>query len=459
MMNRTQSYNDPSKVGLGEMVGYGFSNTAVSLVWTSIGGFLTYFYTDVFGLSLAAMSMILLFSRVWDMVADFLMGILADRTKTRWGKFRPWLLWGCVPFAVITFLTFSVPALGMTGKVIYAFVTYILLMTIYTICAVPQNAIQGVMSDDPDVRTKITSVGGFFGQVGGFVATACTLPLVKYFGHGNEALGFQWTVGLFGLILVVLLLAAFFSVKERVQPPVGQHSSVLIDVKDLLGNRPWVLVFTVGVIAALGAASRYGVAVHFYKYNMGDKDLTTLFRSIGVVAAMLGALSTPVAGRLLGKSRALGVCVLLVGVSSMLMHFASPQRIWIAYSSTIICEFFGGVVITMFFAMLGDTADFNEWKHGRRATGIIYAAGSIALKTGFAFGGLIMAGVLGYYGYQANVEQSARGLFGISMAANVVPGILYCLAAIPMFFYPLTTAKLEEIKLDLERRRGVISAG
>jgi Na+/melibiose symporter-like transporter len=273
--------------------------------------------------------------------------------------------------------------------------------------------------------------------VGAALSRGVRLPAIAH-GVSWELLPF-----LFG----VLVLATALS-----------QAGVTDQLRALYAASPWPQP-TVGVVAALGAASRYGVAVHFYKYNMGDKDLTTLFRSIGVVAAMLGALSTPVAGRLLGKSRALGVCVLLVGVSSMLMHFASPQRIWIAYSSTIICEFFGGVVITMFFAMLGDTADFNEWKHGRRATGIIYAAGSIALKTGFAFGGLIMAGVLGYYGYQANVEQSARGLFGISMAANVVPGILYCLAAIPMFFYPLTTAKLEEIKLDLERRRGVISAG
>jgi len=168
---------------------------------------------------------------------------------------------------------------------------------------------------------------------------------------------------------------------------------------------------------------------------------------------LLGAIATPLAGRLLGKSRALCVSVLLVGLGSALLYFTSADRLWVAYASTILCDFFGGIVITMFFAMLGDTADYNEWRHGRRATGIIFAAGSVALKTGFAFGGLIMSGVLSYYGYVANAEQTARSLFGISMAATVVPGFLFCLAAVPMLFYPLGSKKLQEIKLELERRR------
>jgi GPH family glycoside/pentoside/hexuronide:cation symporter len=444
---------NPSKVGLGEIIGYGLSGTATNLIWGTIGGFLAYFYTDVFGLSVGAMGMIFMVSRVWDMVADFLMGLVADRTQTRWGKFRPWLLWTCVPFGLITLLTFYTPALGPTGKVVYAFVTYMLLMTVYTICVVPQNSIQGVMSDDPQVRTRITSIGGVVGGLGGLISTACCLPLVKYFGQGNEAKGFQWTIGLFAVVATVLYLITFFTVRERVQPPRQQHSSVWVDVKDLLQNKPWVLIFVVGVVAALASASRVGVAVHFFKYNLGDKDLTTVIRSIGVVAGMVGGLATPLAGRWMGKARTLGLCVLVVGLSCMLLYFARADRLWVAYLSTVLTDFFGGIVITMFFAMLGDTADYNEWRYGRRATGLIYAAGSVALKTGFAFGGLIMGGVLAYYGYQANAEQSARSLFGIAMAATIVPGALFCLAALPMFFYPLNSAKLQEIKLDLERRR------
>jgi len=445
--------NNPSKVGWGEMIGYGVSGTAANLVWCTIGGFLTYFYTDVFGLSLGAMTAILMISRVWDMAADFLMGLVADRTKTRWGKFRPWMLWGCVPFGLITLLTFAVPPLGAEGKVVYAFVTYMLLMTIYTICAVPSNALQGVMSDDPNVRTRITSVGGVGGSVGGLISASCTLPLVAFFGHGNEAKGFLWAIGIFAVIAIVLFLWTFFTVRERVQPPQEQNSSVWVDIKDLLQNKPWVLVFAVGVIAALASASRLGVLVHFFKYNLGDKDLTTVFRSIGVVMGLLGAIATPLAGRWLGKSKALCVSVLLVGLGSALLYFTRADRLWVAYASTVLCDFFGGIVITMFFAMLGDTADYNEWCHGRRATGIIFAAGSVALKTGFAFGGLIMSGVLSYYGYVANTEQTSRSLFGISMAATVVPGFLFCLAALPMLFYPLGREKLQEIKLELERRR------
>jgi GPH family glycoside/pentoside/hexuronide:cation symporter len=448
-----------SKVGLGEIIGYGLSGTATNLIWGTIGGFLAYFYTDVFGLSVGAMATIFMISRVWDMVADFLMGLVADRTKTRWGKFRPWLLWTCVPFGLVTLATFYTPALGPTGKVVYAFVTYMLLMTVYTICVVPQNAIQGVITDDPNVRTRITSLGGLVGGLGGLISAGAVLPLVKFFGKGNEQKGFLWTIGLFAVIAVVCYLITFFSVRERVQPPKQQHSSVWLDIKDLLRNRPWVLVFMVGVIAALASASRVGVSIHFCKYNLGNMDLKTTLGVISVFASMAGGLSTILAGRWLGKSRALGLCVFVVGLSCMLLYLARPDRLWIAYASNVLADFFGGIVITMFFAMLGDTADYNEWKNGRRATGLVYAAGSVALKTGFAFGGLIMGAVLGYYGYQANVEQTARSLMGIAMAASIVPGILFCLASLPMLFYPLDRAKLEEIKLELERRRELSGNG
>lgn len=442
-----------SGLGWGEKVGYGVGSTATSLVWSTIGGFLTYFYTDVFGISLAATGAIFMATRIWDIFTDFIMGAVGDRTNTRWGKFRPWILWSCVPFGVFTVLTFLTPDLGNTGKIAYAAITYTIMMTLYTVCVIPQNSLLGVMTDDPDERTRLATIAGVMGGIGGLLSTAATLPLVKFFGQGNERAGFLWTIGAFALFATLLYLVTFLTVRERVQPPKGQHTTVWLDTKDLVRNLPWVLVFIVGVVAALASASRVGVSVHFFKYNLGDKDLTTLVRSIGVVCGLVGAVATPLAGKIFGKARALGFSLLVVGSSSMLMFFASPQQLWIAYASTAFAEFFGGIVITMFFAMLGDTADYNEWRHGRRATGIIYAAGSVSLKTGFAFGGLIMSAVLGYYGYVANAEQTTRSLFGIAMAATVVPGILFLLASVPMFFYPLTTAKLEEIKLELERRR------
>jgi GPH family glycoside/pentoside/hexuronide:cation symporter len=451
----TKTEKQFSRVGWGEKIGYGLSGTGTSLIWGTIGGFLTYFYTDVFGLSLAATSAIFMVSRIWDIFADFIMGAVADRTNTRWGKFRPWILWSCVPFGAITAITFYTPDLGPTGKVIYAAVTYMLLMTIYTICVIPGNSLQGVMTDDPDERTRLATVGGVLSGLGGLLSAAATLPLVKYFGQGNEKTGFLVTISLFALVSTVLYLVTFFSVRERVQPPKGQHTTVWVDTKDLVRNLPWVLVFSVGVVAALASASRVGVRIHFFKYNLGNQDLATVIVSMGVICSLLGAVATPLAGRLLGKSRALGLSVFVVGVSSAALFFASPERLWVAYGTTVVTEFFGGIVITMFFSMLGDTADYNEWRHGRRATGLIYAAGSVSLKTGFAFGGVIMSGVLGYYGYVANAEQTARSLFGIAMAGTVVPGILFSLAAIPMLFYPLTTEKLEEIKLELERRRGL----
>jgi GPH family glycoside/pentoside/hexuronide:cation symporter len=452
-MQKTSSNPKFSGLGWGEKIGLSVSGTATSLIWSTIGGFLTYFYTDVMGLSLALVGTIFLVTRIWDMVSDFLMGLVADRTNTRWGKFRPWILWSCVPFGVLSVLSFVAPDFGTSGKIFWAAGTYFLLMTLYTMTVVPCGALIGVVTDDANERTRLAVIGGIFGALGGFLSSSATLPLVKFFGQGNEAVGFQWTLVLFAVIATVLYLTTFLSVRERVQPPKSQHDSVRVDVKDLLQNRPWVLVFIVGVVAALASASRVGVSVHFFKYNLGDQDLTTHLRSIGVVCGLLGAVCTPLAGRFFGKGRSLGMAVLIVGLSSAALYFATPERLWVAYVSTVLTDFFGGIVITMFVAMLGDTADYNEWLRGRRATGIIYAAGSVSLKTGFAFGGLIVSGVLGYYGYEANAVQTERSLFGIAMAAAIVPGILFSLASLPMLFYPLTTAKLEEIKLELERRR------
>jgi GPH family glycoside/pentoside/hexuronide:cation symporter len=442
-----------STVSWTEKIGYGLSGIATSLMWGTISGFLPYFYTDVFGLSVGAMTMIFFVSRFWDLIADFLMGGIADRTKTRWGKFRPWLLWGCVPFGVVALLTFTVPAFGPTTKVAYAGITYILLMTCYTICVIPQNALQGVMSSDPQERTKITSIAGVLSSVGGLLVAACTLPMVNYLGGGNEAKGYQWTIGIFAGLMIILYVLTFFTVRERVEPPKQQHNSMWMDAKDLLHNKAWLLLFFSGVLMALASSCRGGVSIHFNKYILNDKDLTTVLRTISVATAMLGAMVTPLVGRWLGKSRALGLCVAGVAVSCFMMYFATTDRLWIAYISTGLCDFVGGIAITLFFAMLGDTADFSEWQHGRRATGIIYAAGAVSLKSGFTFGGLLSGGLLGLFGYQANVVQTAHSLLGIKLAAIAVPSLLFLLATIPMWFYPLNAKTLEEMKLELERRR------
>jgi len=442
-----------STVSWREKIGYGLSGTATNLMWSAISLFLPYFYTDVFGLSVGAMSIIFFVSRFWDMIADFLMGGIADRTKTRWGKFRPWLLWGCVPFGALALLAFSVPTLGPTAKIVYAGVTYLLLMTCYTVCVIPQNSLQGVMSSDPQERTGITSLAGIFNQVGALIVAGCTLPMVNYLGGGNEAKGFQWTMAIFAGLMVLLYVATFLTVRERVEPPKNQHNSIWADAKDLLDNRAWLLLFIAGVLMALGSSCRGGVSVHFNKYILENKDLTTVLRSIGVAAAIPGALVTPLLGRWLGKSRTLWICVAGVSVSCFFMYFATPDRLWVAYVSAGLCDFVGGVAITMFFAMLGDTADYSEWRHGRRATGIIYAAGAVSLKSGFTFGGLLSGGLLSLFGYQANVAQTPHSLLGIKVAAVVIPTLFFFLAAVPMWFYPLNSRKLEEMKLELEKRR------
>ena len=271
-----------------EKVGYGLGDTAANFIFQTMVMFQLAFYTDTFGISAAAAATLLVVVRVWDAVFDPIMGVVADRTNTRWGKFRPWVVWTAVPFGIMGFLTFVTPDLGATGKLVYAYVTYIVLMMVYSANNLPYSALSGVMTGDMAERTSLSSYRFVFAMIAQLVIQGLALPMVQYFGQGNNARGYQATMGIFSVLAVVFFFITFATTKERIQPPPGQDMSVRRHFADLLKNGPWKVMFFVTLILFITLAMRGSVVLYYFTYYVGNQNLFSLFNVLGTSATILG---------------------------------------------------------------------------------------------------------------------------------------------------------------------------
>jgi glycoside/pentoside/hexuronide:cation symporter, GPH family len=308
-----------------EKIGFGLGDTASNLVWASLMSFIMFFYTDVFGIAAAAVGTMFLFARVFDGVTDFLIGAIADRTRTRWGKFRPYLLWMAIPLAVMMVLTFTVPGFSENGKVIYAWITYNLLMLAYTAVNIPYSALSGVMTDDPLERTSLNSYRMVLAQAGGFIVNAAMLPLVQALGRGNTALGYQLTAAVFGLAAVALLWFTFSSTRERIQPPPGQKTSLRGDLATLFRNPHWVILFAVGLLDLTFIIIRAGSLLYHCKYTLLlDDRQTSLFLVLGNVGFIAGALVTRFVVARQGKKGALILAHVIMAGSALAAFWLKP---------------------------------------------------------------------------------------------------------------------------------------
>jgi GPH family glycoside/pentoside/hexuronide:cation symporter len=469
-----------------EKIGYGFGDLASCLFWQTFTVFLLFFYTDVFGIAAAAAGTMIGVVRVIDLFADPVMGMIGDRTKTRWGKFRPYLLWVALPFGLIGFLTFYSPDLSATGKLTYAYITYGAMMLVYTAINIPYGALMGVVTPDSLERTKLSSyrfLGAFTGNI---VVQTLTVWLVKHFGAGNERLGFRYTIGIYAVSAVVLFLCTFAMTRERVLPPRDQKTSLGRDLKDLLGNRPWLVLCAVGICANTWAVLKMASLVYFFKYHLGDeaglglllfpeaggftiwlqthvpgvlKLLRFLFTGVGgfmfwgTAFNILGVLATGWLTKKLGKRLLYILATVGNIVTTAAYYFAGPNDMTFLYVMNILGGFFSGPVSPLIWAMFADTADYSEWKTGRRATGLIFSAGTFAQKMGWTIGGTLAGLLLGFYGFQANIAQSVGSLHGIRLLVSLIPAGAATLAAIVMYFYMIDEKKLKQISSDLAERR------
>ncbi len=442
-----------TKLSLKEKIGYGLGDTASHFVWDMVGFWLLFFYTDIYGISAAAAGTIMLIARFWDMAIDPVIGVVSDRTNTRWGKFRPYILFGAVPYAVLAVLTFTTPNFGEVGKIIYAGATYVLLMTAYAFINLPYSALGAVMTDDTYERAGLNTyrfIAGFGGQ---FIVTGLALTLAEFFGGGDKAQGFQYTLFLFAALSLVFFFITFKTTRERVQPPKDQQNSIVEDVKNLFNNKAWIILAIVGIVSFVMFAMQNAAIAYYFKYYLGRENNVQLFNVIGTVALIVALpLSKPLAKRF-GNKRVFIGSSLISGLFFMLIYLPGVNDLTTIYVFNIIAKMAYAPAVPLLWTMIADSADYGEWKSGRRSTGLYFSAAVFAQKAGWGIGAAVAGWILAISHFTANVEQTATAITGIKLLVSVIPGILYMSCALFMLFYKIDSKTTDMMKKDLDFRR------
>ncbi|MEX0719098.1 MAG: MFS transporter [Balneolaceae bacterium] len=454
-----------AKISVLEKVGYSAGDGASNLFFQTFINYLLFFYTDIFGISAAVAGTMFLVTRIFDAITDPVMGFISDRTQTKYGKFRPYLLWLAVPFGVIGFFMFITPDFSDTGKIVYAYVTYTLMMAVYTAINVPYAALMGVITPNSIERTGVSSYRFVAAYLGLLVVTGLTEQFVEFFGNGNEQIGWMWTMGLYSVAATGLFLFTFFTTKERVRPPKEEKIELKTDWKDLLANKPWVLIAGATVFQLMYVVIKGGTSPYFVEYYLAEHTVDyfemlgigssiSSFLTSGAIATLIGAILTKYIASIFDKKRTYIWSLALSAFFCLPFFFLDQSQDELIYLSNILSGFFFGPVSVLQWAIYTDTADFGEWKFGRRATGLIMAASLFALKLGVAIGGALTGWLLAYYGFQANQVQTEESLFGIIFLVGIMTAIVGICGALMMIFYPLDGETMEQIELDLEDRRG-----
>lgn len=530
--------NTSNKISIKEKIGYALGDGAANIAWRGVSTFLFIFYTDVFGLNPAAVGLLLLIARFSDGVSDIAMGIIGDRTKSKYGKFRPWILWTAIPFGVILSLLFTGPNLGPTGKIIYAYTTYIIFTLVYTANNIPYGALMAVMSGDDKERTSLGSyrmVGAF---TGGMLVQGALLFLVAYYGNINPTIDinelepkkyevtvstskdvdnvniktkdgialFTWanaanndstnvpTIGksfsmkaqdkysfivtgeenietdkitiidqkrgysnaiyLLSVVLSLSLFITFYTTRERIKPLKTQKSNLGKDIKDLIRNKPWIILLLIGLLFQIYNSIKQGIVVIYFSHYIHDQLLAGSYMVALMIASIGGAMMTAPLAKRLGKRNLFIYALIFSGAINALLVFCGPNDTTSIFSIGIISEFAAAIFPTLFFAMLGDAADYSEFKNGRRATGLIYSAGSFSTKFGGGVAGAIIGFVLAAFHYNGQDTVAIQGAVpGIIMLMSWIPTIIAFIGAALMILYPLNQKKMDEITIELNNRR------
>jgi GPH family glycoside/pentoside/hexuronide:cation symporter len=493
--------NETKKVSLHERMFYGFGDLASCLFWMTIMTQLLFFYTEVFGLSALAAGIMFFVSRVLDAIFDVVIGMTADRTKSRWGKFRPYILFGAVPLAVVAVLSFTTPNFAYASKVVYAYVTFIGFMFLYSTVNIPYTALLGVISGDPIERTSASSFKFVGAYLGGIIVSLTVLPFAAHFGQGNAAKGWQTTMGIYAIAAVVLFIITFLSTRERIQPIAKEKTSIRNDLKDLSKNVPWMMLFSVTILFILFVCIRMSVTTHYFKYyvleqespllaqvfnfllkyivnpvyglfgkpevalfegahKFGWETLTSAFNTIGQAMSLIGVLLVPFFAKLVGRKSATVVLFIAALICTGAFYFFKPTDLmWIFVMQTV-GSFVGGPISALLWVLYADTADYSEWKTGRRATGLVFSASIMSNKLGWAVGSMIAGVILAATGYVANVVQNIDVQNGLKAMMSVIPvGIGVVALIILMFFYKLDETTMAKVKTELDERRNASNKG
>ncbi len=527
------------KLKVREKIGYALGDGAANIAWRGVSTFLFIFYTDVFGLNPAAVGLLMLIARSSDGISDIVMGIIGDRTRSKYGKFRPWILWTAIPLGVLLSLLFTSPDLNPTGKIIYAYTTYIIFTLVYTANNIPYGALMAVMTGDNKERTSIGSyrlVGAF---TGGMLVQGALLFLVAHFGNINPSIeinqlaeeryevtvstphnienaniktvdgfadfvwagpsmhdvvdntptkgksfsmeankeysfvitgeagidesrisivdqkrGYSYALYVMSVLLSISLIITFFSTKERVYPPKTQKTNLLNDLKDLINNKPWIILLIVGLLFCTYNGIKQGIVVIYFTHYLHNQLLSASYMVALMIASIGGAMATAYLGRWLGKRKLFIYALIFSAAVNALFVFCGPGDVYAIFTIGIISEFAAAIFPTLFFAMLGDAADYSEFKNGRRATGLVYSAGSFSTKFGGGVAGAIIGFVLAAFNYSGQSAAAIEGAIpGIIMLMSWIPSLIAIVAAVLMVIYPLDQNKLDEITIELNNRR------
>ncbi|GEM65122.1 MFS transporter [Sphingobacterium faecium NBRC 15299] len=458
------------KLSFKEKVGYGFGDFASSIFWKIFSVYLLYYYTDVFGISAAVVGTMFLITRIWDTAFDPLVGIISDRTHTKWGKFRPFILWIALPFGLIGILTFSAPELSQSGKIIYAYCTYTLMMMIYSLINVPYASLMGVMTADIKERTALSSYRFVFAFAGSILVLGLAEPLVDYFGKVQNGLfdaqrGWQYTMIIFACIASVLFYFTFAWTRERILPVKSTDNSLRDDLRDLATNKPWFILLAAGIATLIFNSLRDGSAIFYFKYYFTNQNAvhipflnlhlnySTLYLVLGQGANIIGVLLVkPVADRL-GKKKTFASAMILAGILSLFFYSLDETQVAYIFILQCLISICAGAIFPLLWSMYGDIADYSEWKTGRRATGLIFSSSSMSQKLGWTMGGALTGWILAIYGFEANAIQTDSAKNGIRLMMSIIPAIGALISVIFIYFYSLTDAKMYAISEELEKRR------
>jgi len=480
------------KLSVLEKLGYSLGDLAANLIFQTLMTFLAYFYTDVYKIPAGTASIIIFIGGFFGAFFNIIMGAIADRTNTRWGKFRPWVLWTSIPFGVISLLAFSTPNFSETGKVAYAFITYFLLVIIYSANNLPYSALSGVITGDMKQRNSLSSYRFVAVMIAQFIIQSLLLPLALSLGHGDKAVGFEKVMLFFAITGVIFFIITFLTTRERILPAQEEKSSVLTDLKDLSKNKPWLIMLALTILVFITLALKGGMYIYYFKYYLNEaaqaaflenigfnnfiaglnstitgmglgefqwpKDAPTsansLFNAGGIIFMIVGIMfSKPLADRF-GKRNIFGLFLFLSALSLVMFNFYTPDAIGAVFVTQILHGFLYGVTIPLLWAMIADVADYSEWKNNRRATAIIFSAMIFGLKIGLSVGGAIGAGLLAKYGYVAEVpDQTAATVSGIKMSVSIYPGLIFILGAGMLFWYEISKKMELTIENELEQRR------
>ena len=434
-----------------EKIAYGLGDTASNIIFQTVMLFLTFFYTDIFGISPAVVGTLFLVVRVIDAVTDPIMGALTDATHTKYGSYRPYLLWLAIPFAVISVITFTTPEMDDTNKIIYAFVTYTLLMLVYTAINIPYSALGGVLSGNPNERVSIQSYRFVFGMLGGLLVTSCTLPLVKWFGNGNNEMGYQLTMLVMSCLGVVLFLICFRYTKERVSNP-PHKLSLKTQLHVLWQNQPFKILCMAALVLLTSMVLRTTLAIYYVKYVLGKEDLITEFVTLGMIGNILGCACAQPLSKRLDKKAAYVYLQYISAILSCIAFFVPNEHVLLAFLVYFLWCFFTQMATPLLWAKMADTIDYGVWQNGRRLTGLVYASIVFFIKLGLALGGAIAGWLLAYYQYQANVELSEATKNGILTSFTLYPAIGSVLVALIMSKYSLDNKTIKKITADLTQK-------